>query len=532
MALEDPRACGASSPHFDRCPGLTRHSPANHRRDRFWPRDASAMVHNDAMEHEAPREQAMDLRPQFLFVGHSNTDGAVSKLKAYGIRYEQKLLESSPDNWRKISKLIRKPEIKGVIAKFTLPNLNRLADPRYEDESAEMLAALGSSRHLVLIFEGILRGESNTYDFLNPHSTLTYGLLPEEDRDGHDAQELLPSLEYKRFLSRPDAHYLTDLSEEKRTAIISKFEEAGVSIVPYRTNAQVSLLTTDFVDDTQHDLLFRVYVPRGRLYAAEAARMLDLFRDWLNRTGHARVRQSGYDTAAGSVYELFGYGDLVVTELSDKFLDFERFLDQCVNDPESARASLILKGVPLAPAEALVARHAKETRRITLDLAHQRERRVLELRQQYEVDLDEFLESTPYARQELQTIIESRVPSVSSPLRAALAIGDASSIPEQQITINQHIINAVDSNIVQNIAGIANLGSGAAAVIAVIQEFGGVYQSQLESAVYELEDPSAKAEHRVSAAQRIKGFLYKVAPSIGKAALEVGQKYVDSKLGL
>lgn len=485
------------------------------------------------MSDETPPAQVVDMRPRFLFVGRSTTDGALSKLKTYGIRYEHKLLESSPDNWRKISKSIRNPEIKGVIAKFSLPNLNCLADPGYKDEAAEMLRALGSSRHLVLIFEGILRGEPNTYDFLTPYSTLTYGILPEEDRDGHDEHELLPNPEYERILRRHDAQYLIDLSEDKRAAIFATFEDAGVNIVPYRTNAQMSLLTTDFVDETEHDLLFRVYVPRGRLYAAEAARMLDLFRDWLNQTGHARVRQSGYDTVAGSVYELFGDGDLTVAGLSNKFLDFERFLDQCVNDPESARTNLISKGVSPDPADALVARHAKEARRISLDLAHQRERRILELRQQYEVELDELIATDPRSRQGLHSIIESRVPSALNPLRATLAMdGDASGNRDRNITINQQIINAVNSSIINNVAGIADLGSDAAEVISLMQSFGGAHRTQLESAVYELEDPNAKAEDRLGAGQRIKAFLFKVAPSIGKAALEVGQKYVDSKLGL
>ena len=52
-------------------------------------------------------------------------------------------------------------------------------------------------------------------------------------------------------------------------------------------------------DITDPNLLFRVYIPSERLYAAEAGRLLDLFRDWLATTRGHGIRQSGYRTASG-----------------------------------------------------------------------------------------------------------------------------------------------------------------------------------------------------------------------------------------
>jgi hypothetical protein len=49
-----------------------------------------------------------------------------------------------------------------------------------------------------------------------------------------------------------------------------------------------------FTEASPGRLLLRIYIPSERLYAAEARRILSLFRDWLITVRRRRVRQSGY----------------------------------------------------------------------------------------------------------------------------------------------------------------------------------------------------------------------------------------------
>src|ERR1700722_12327817 len=53
------------------------------------------------------------------------------------------------------------------------------------------------------------------------------------------------------------------------------------------------------------NLLCRLYVPSERLYAAEANRLLSLFREWLPAVRGEGIRESGYRTGAGEVSAVF-----------------------------------------------------------------------------------------------------------------------------------------------------------------------------------------------------------------------------------
>jgi hypothetical protein len=58
----------------------------------------------------------------FLFIGSTTPDAATSKLKASGIRYRMKRLESNPENWERILGHLKDPALIGVIVKLTSQN--------------------------------------------------------------------------------------------------------------------------------------------------------------------------------------------------------------------------------------------------------------------------------------------------------------------------------------------------------------------------------------------------------------------------
>ncbi|GAA3301815.1 hypothetical protein GCM10020295_45960 [Streptomyces cinereospinus] len=92
-----------------------------------------------------------------------------------------------------------------------------------------------------------------------------------------------------------------------------------MEVTPYKTNAELSVLTASFIDDHEKNLLFRVYVPASRLYATEADRLINLFHEWLSRTGNHPVRQDGYRTPSGQVYEFYGDDSLTPASLQVNF---------------------------------------------------------------------------------------------------------------------------------------------------------------------------------------------------------------------
>src|SRR5699024_1744413 len=123
-----------------------------------------------------------------------------------------------------------------------------------------------------------------------------------------------------------------------------------------------------FLEDNERDLLFRFYVPSGRLYAQEAEDLLGMFREWLGQTGHNGVRQEGYSTAAGQVFEFFSRDGQPEGGLSRSFEDFSSFLRDCVTTPSAAVARLTANGVTEDTAPIIVSRYAIRANRLSLDL--------------------------------------------------------------------------------------------------------------------------------------------------------------------
>jgi hypothetical protein len=448
--------------------------------------------------------------PFFLLIGSMKTDAAVSKLKTGGVMYRQKRLESTVANWKTIVELLEHPHLIGVIAKMTSQSFRLAASDDYEPTATRLFAVLGTTRHVVLVHESILRGEDGSTP-LDPESNNF------DDDDEYDDT-------YYAFLQR---HYFHPPAPEVTRTVVDLFQAHGINFLPYTTNAELSVIASAFVDENEKNLLFRVYIPNGRIYAEEADKLLSLFRDWLLQVKRLQVRQDGYTTASGRVYEFYGE-ELGPTGLSTQFDDFTHFLDACVTDPEQAERVLRESGVDELAALDIVRRYGKEGRRLQLDLKQAREAKLLSIRHRLESELIDIPVSD-----EIDASIQALVPPLSSVLPIAAS---QPSTPGQtgpvHVTINQQIIGRVEGVVAQATLGTAELSADALELLRVIREFGGSDRAILESAVHELEDGQARNTDRLVARQRLKAFLYGASAKIGDVAFGVLQSYIEKQIGV
>lgn len=288
-------------------------------------------------------------------------------------------------------------------------------------------------------------------------------------------------------------------------------------------------------DDDQPDLLFRIYIPSERLYAAETARLLSLYRDWLITTRGHGVRQSGYRTASGEMYEFFTDTSVYQVELREEFDNFSDFLTLCSTDSSAAADMLIPFGLGRANSTEFVARIGREVRRLQMDLSHERERRILVIRHTLEEELmDRGIELPTVPSAQLHALIDRLVPGASASASLALLAGSQSPQTSTHfaLNINQQIINALESTIVQNVQGTVNIGPEAKELLALIQRSRDKDSPLLEAAVYQLEDKDAPPADRSSAKRRLKQFLTKVSESIQDVSLGLLEKYLEDKMGL
>ncbi|MGQ4516902.1 hypothetical protein [Streptomyces sp. DW26H14] len=451
---------------------------------------------------------------KFLLIGQDDREFSTNKLKVAGIPYKRKTLYSLSSNWEKIVQMLNDPSLTAVIGKLT-PNIFRLIVESDEHAAVarKLFEALGKKPHLLLIHASALKGEIE--DETNA-------------KDEDDDPGVYES--YHEWIQRT---VLIPPSEEVRKSVLSLLDASKVSVTAYDTNAEMSTLAGSFIDDHESNLLFRVYVPSGRLYAAEADRLLALFHDWLTQVGRHSVRQDGYSTAAGRVYEFFGDADLLPQEMSQQFSEFSTFLDLCASNPDAAEDQLSIRGVTRTSASDIVTRYGRSVRRINTDLRHEREARVLTIRHRLESELLDISESGEIATTDLVSLVEILTPSAT----ASSAFGSAAPLPALHashgatINVNQQVFHNLQGTVIQSVQGTVQLGVEAKELLKLVASHGGNESAALESAVHELEDQDARQTERLGAKAMLRGFLLRLRGTVEAASLAALQKYLESKLG-
>jgi hypothetical protein len=251
----------------------------------------------------------------FLFLGDSDREGPTSKLKATGIEYWKKRLESRIENWNSIFEYLESEDIAGALVKLSRTTYQLMAQPTYREAVAKLFSLLHRIPHIVFVHESFFTGVSNK--------------VPAPDADEEDQYW------YSSYFEPPEPSV--------RDHVNGLMEQHELNVVLYRRNAELSVMASSFIDQNERNLIFRLYVPAGRMWASEAEKLLQLFRDYLSRVSGFKVRQDQYRTNQGVVYEFFSDHVLDPSTLPKEFDEFSKLLDLCVVSPDDATQMLVSK---------------------------------------------------------------------------------------------------------------------------------------------------------------------------------------------
>jgi hypothetical protein len=267
------------------------------------------------------------------------------------------------------------------------------------------------------------------------------------------------------------------------------------------------------------------------LYAAEANRLLSLFRDWFTAQRSQGLRQEGYKTASGEMIEFYADTSTAAVDLRREFDSFSSFLTLCHTNEEAAVDLLVEAQLGPADSRNLVDRFRREINRLELDMRYDRAGRLLSIQRSLEEELLERglnLASLPSGQ--LTALVDHLVPAAgtAAPL-ALLASPNSEHSPQVHVQISNNYIEHASNLVLANIAGNVNLTPQAQQLLGLVERFGGHDAANLQSAVYELEDSAAPAAERSSAKRRLLQFL----GQLGDVAKDVGgdllTKYLESK---
>jgi hypothetical protein len=446
---------------------------------------------------------------KFLFLSDSDSDAARSRLAVSGIPYIKKRLESGSANWGKIIEIIDEEHLIGVLVKLSNTTMERMLHPEYAKVHDELLTRIKHIPHIVFV-------HSSFFGLALEQST---GI--EEDDDSWFGSN----------------GYFHPLKEEQRKAVMELFDQYDLNVVPYRRNVELSLLAGEFVEGHQSNLIFRFYVPSGKIYAEQTTDVLSLFRDYLTRSLDMKVRQSTHATASGTVYEFFGDGTMSQDDVTASFSSFAKVMDLCVADPTAAERLLVEQGADAQLVGRLVTDYSKKLRRITSDIRQERERKVLDIRHRLETELIEVASDAELGT--IRLLVEQVIPSREG-VTEVMGLGTSqlgfAGADNVVVNIRPQFVNQVAGVVAQEVYGDQNIGPEPMRLLELIRESGASNTVELQSAVYELEDADSSPEKRHSAARRLQAFLGKVGAKAGEKLLDAGisalQAYVQAKLGI
>lgn len=455
-----------------------------------------------------------------LFLGNADSESSTAKLKATNRLYKRKMLESGVDNWLSIIEYFENYNVDCVVVKLTKNSFNAFASKGYSEVSNRLLGKISQVPNLILAHESLLTGVQTRFyepqkpteiDFEDPHF---------EDFLGYEEYEF-----NERY---------SPLDEGIVTHVVDILRGFSLGVTPYSKNVEMSILASSFVEQNENNLIFRIYVPSERIWAAEAEKLLQLFREYLQKASDLNARHDQYKTNNGVIHEFFGDDETAATSMSEKFKEFSLFMDTCAANPELAEKSLISSSLNRREVFDLVAKYSKEAKRLHIDLKHERERKLLNIRHSLESELSEFIiDSSEWDT--LYQLVEENIPPIAGVSSALVhkTSNELSTIPKQNVFINSQVFETFNGVLAKEISGTVNLVPDAKKLLETIEEYAKeADKSDLSSAVHELTDPNVKKTDRITAKHKLKAFVISVGSKVGDVATGVFQTFLESQIGL
>jgi hypothetical protein len=437
-------------------------------------------------------------KPLVLLLGSIGHEGVLSTLRTSGRQYKNKFLESRAKNWQSIINYFDVFTIEGVLVKLSPHAISLMASDEYDGIRENLLQKIGRVPHIVFVYEDIL-----TDHFENVYWS-----------DGEN-----------RSL------------EESIKAVLVMLSKHNIHIMPYRRNAEVTIMAESFLSETEQHLIFRLYVPSGRIWSNESDKLLQLFREYLSRVANIKVRLDQYRTDKGIIYEIHSEEIENSTKIGNEFSEFTQFMNLCASDTEAAEQMLKNKDVDKREIVNILSRYSKEAKRLSVDLKHEREQKVLSIRQRLESELVDSISGGTDWRA-IESLVNLAVPQLSGVQGAisvdqeSMRLPSPSGMTSVTINLNPQIVETVNGIVAQEISGDHHINPETQHLLEFIKLYAGKDAQELASSVHELEDTSAPKPGRLNAKQKLKKFLIDVGSKAGNVAAGVLQSYIEKQLGL
>lgn len=418
-------------------------------------------------------------------------EGFISELSISGIKYKHKLLESKPENWQSIIDILENESIRAIFIKLGQNALYNIGSEEYKNIVNKLFDKISEHPNIIFIYEDYLDNQ-----FINRLTT------PINAHEEHEQ-----SKNHTEFL-----YTLQQLENERMDAVIQGINfvsNSKLNIISYQYNSEVTTLAREFLFQIDQNLLFRIYIPTAQFNAVELNRLIELFKDYLNKTNGPQITIKQEKTTLGSLYLFYAEDAVTQSSFNDEFDDFIKFIHICAFE-DSPQIESILKNRDIDPKQILpiLTRFQKESKRLYLDINQVYEQKKMALKHRLESELIDYNLRT----QEITTIVKCVLPETKDHLNLDHYVHNQESkiIPNVSSDITDKINNIINKELNNN----EYKELEEQTLIMLIMKYGKEDKDDLLSRVNILKDTELSKAERISAGQKLKDFIIKQGKEI------------------
>lgn len=467
---------------------------------------------------------------KILTLGDLDRGTIKTTIQANGYEVKVKELKSQAKNWVSICKILKEDEKKEllVIGKFTEYILFLFSLPEYQKVGEDLLQLIKERKHIIFLYNNNFFGDFSCIKKTFWQELWELEVLEVNDEDDFiehkKGENKLEEWLSKHSIDIPAIEYLDRVSNFTKGLIKREF-----NVIPYRKLVDIEIAGQNFIESIDQGLLFQLYVPNKRLWSNELDKFIILFRDFASNMTSEDVKVIQNRTDRGITFSIYSKSQKLSSEnIEELFNEFTKFLDLCVQDPKSAIEILEeTTNLPKDSIPQIIHKYSKEGKRLMIDLKQEREKKLMIIKHQLELDISENEIGT-----DLDELLNTTLPKLNSP---SDLLRNRNFTQNQTVIINTpQYINKVEGIVSKEIHGNIDFSYQDKKILELIEEYAEdkAEMTLLKSSHNEMKDKGLPKSTKTVAWQKLQKFLGKVGEKVGDVGIDLLKKYLEGQLDL
>ena len=450
-------------------------------------------------------------------------EGLTAKAKSLGFTLIPRQLRSTEKNWRDIAAQLKglndENRLAAVFVYLPSPALLHVANPAFDAVRPALFDQLERTKTSIFVYEDNLEGSVEPFpwdlDGLNYGSSYTVAGSDEVwDAAFGELQDLVVGTrqQLRAYRSATRTEWLVQNKDliSRALALLEEWSDRNVEVLPFRKRADVTIRMFEALDDVGAGVFLRLYIPNRRYQSEQFEDFLALFNRFLREVEGKDFAIDVERTTNGTTYVFKGNKDSnTLEDLRAAASRFDAFLLEAREDAKSVESRLISHGSSPTEAPFIVAKYLRKVTRLMLEAKHEFEIRHLVLVQQAETELLEAGEQRliPQVREDRPSTLFSIVGNVAP------------------VTVNLSAspISMASAVAIGGLAGSISYSVEDGAILERIDALDDRLQVlKLRSELERLKDPATSPDQKITAVQKLKGFLYSSTRYVGRKVDKIG----------